>query len=239
MTAQERQKLPSTRRRILVAESDIYLANSICITLQNNHCLPIAAGDGEQMKHMMTAHSPELILLDAELPRGGCIELIEWIRRRDALPMIVISSHKDRDFIVKALDAGADDFMTKPIDMSEMVARIRVQLRHADRLADPDHKKVKIKDLVIDLSKRKISVGGKEVRFTGREYRILSILARNVGKVSTYEMLIEEIWGTNATENNRILRVNMANIRKKLGDDAARPRYIATESGVGFRMLED
>lgn len=229
----------SRRRTILVAESDIYTANAICNILQYNHYLPITAGDGEQMKHMMTDYKPELLLLGAELPRGGGIEAIERIRCRDGLPIIVISECKEEDFIIKALDAGADDYMPKPVAMGELIARIRVQLRHADKLADPEHNIVKVKDLVIDLAKRRVRVAGNDVRLTGREYRIVSILARNVGKISTYETLINEIWGTDAEDNNRILRVNMTNIRRKLGEDAAHPKYIATESGVGFRMLED
>lgn len=228
-----------TKRIVLLAENDINAANDICLMLQSSCCLPVTVGDGEQLKQALIKYHPELVLFDAELPGAEGIQMIEWIRRGDSLPIIVMSDNASEEYIIKALDAGADDYMVKPVTMGELAARIRVQLRHADKLATSNGKIVRVKDCVIDLSKRRVTVAGEEIRLTAIEYKIICILALNVGKVLAYDYIIREIWGASAEENNRTLRVNIANIRKKLQDDVSKPKYIVTESGVGYRMLED
>lgn len=228
-----------TKRIVLLAENDINAANDICLMLQNSSSLPVTVGDGEQLKHALIKYHPELVLFDAELPGAEGIPMIEWIRRGDSVPIIVMSENASEKQIIKALDAGADDYMVKPVTMGELAARIRVQLRHVDRLATSNGKIVRLKDCVIDLSKRRVTVAGEDIKLTAIEYKIICILALNIGKVLAYDYMIQEIWGANADENNRTLRVNIANIRKKLKDDASNPKYIVTESGVGYRMLED
>lgn len=160
-----------------------------------------------------------------------------------SVPIIVISARTQEHEKVEALDAGADDYITKPFGGSELMARIRTSIRHSNRLAKDSSlyaRPYQSKGLVLDFEKRIVTVDGKEIHLTQIEYKLLSLLAKNSGKVLTYSFIIGEIWGPYADDsNNQILRVNMANIRRKIEENPAEPIYVFTEIGIGYRMLED
>lgn len=231
------------KRTVLVIEDDLSISNFICSVLQTNGYTPLIAEDGKQAKLMLTSHCPDLILLDLGLPDIDGVDIIKWVREWTNVPIIVVSARGREADKVEALELGADDYITKPFGISELIARIKTALRHADRASNLDNsgnEVVTVGDLKIDIGKRRVTLGeDKEVRFTAIEYKIVSLLAKHVGKVLTYDFIIKEIWGPYASSDNQILRVNMANIRRKLEENPAEPKYIVTELGVGYRMLEE
>ena len=167
--------------------------------------------------------------------------MISEIRKWAVTPIIVISARNSESEKVKALDAGADDYITKPCGNQELLARIRTALRHRRQPMETETKTpmYHADQLKIDFDKRRVVLGEEEVRLTQIEYKLVSLLAENAGKVITYESIIKDIWGPHADTNNRILRVNMANIRRKIEENPAVPKYVFTEVGVGYRMLEN
>lgn len=179
---------------------------------------------------------PDLILMDLALPDIDGIELIQKIRKLSDSPLIVVSSKKKEKDKVSALDAGADDYVTKPFGSEELMARIRCALRYRKRYGGQDA--YQARDLKVDFEKRMVLLNGAQIHLTPVEYRIMECLARNSGKMITYQMLLEKIWGPYTSGSNKILRVNMTNIRRKIGDNPAEPKYIFTEAGVGYRMAE-
>ena len=164
------------------------------------------------------------------------------VRAWSSLPIIVISARTKEQEKVHALDAGADDYITKPFGTAELMARIRAALRHSNRL-DSDSELYKrpyvCKDLTVDFDKRLVFLNGESIHLTQIEYRLVSLLARNAGRVLTYDKILTQIWGPYIERNNQILRVNMANVRRKLEKNPADPQYIFTEVGIGYRMAEE
>ena len=190
----------------------------------------------------MTSALPDLVLLDLGLPDMDGIDIIKQTRKWSSLPIIVISARVQEREKVAALDAGADDYITKPFGTDELLARIRTAIRHSNKIVDDKVNSTRpysARGLVVDFGKRLVTVEGKEIHLTRVEYKIVSMLAQNSGKVITYSSLIEQVWGPYADDNNRILRVNMANIRRKIEKNPGEPEYIFTELGVGYRMIED
>jgi len=186
-----------------------------------------------------TTHNPELILLDIGLPDGNGIELTRRIREWSRVPIIVISARGKEDDKVSALDAGADDYLTKPFGVNELLARIRVALRHALSAASTTGEPVlEIGPLRLDLTRREVTVSGVEVHLTPLEYRLLTLLAQNAGKVLTHRQILKEVWGPGSANETHYLRVFMAQLRRKVEPDPARPRLLLTEPGVGYRMRE-
>lgn len=188
---------------------------------------------------MCTSHHPDLILLDLGLPDVDGMEVIQRVRGFSNVPIIVISARTQEKEKVSALDAGADDYITKPFG-SESCLQNPHALRHRMAMgqeiaSEPIYAK---DDLMIDFNKRLVLLRGESVHLTQIEYKLVSLLARNAGKVLTYDFILKEIWGPYADTDNQILRVNMANIRRKLESNPAEPRYIFTEIGVGYRMVE-
>ena len=205
------------------------------IFLQNGYKL-YTAGSGKEGMEQLANSCPDLVLLDLVLPDTDGIALIRKIREVSDCPLIVVSSRAQEQDKVAALDAGADDYVTKPFGPKELLARIRCALRYRRKYGI--HNVYQARDLKVDFEKRVVFSDGKSIHLTPVEYRIVEYLAMNPGKVITYRMLLEKIWGPNVVENNKILRVNMTNIRRKIGDNPAEPKYIFTESGVGYRMAE-
>ena len=186
-----------------------------------------------------TTHNPELILLDIGLPDGDGIDLTRRIREWSRVPIIVISARGQEDDKVAALDAGADDYLTKPFGVNELLARIRVALRHALSAASTTGEPVlEIGPLRLDLTRREVRVAGAEVHLTPLEYRLLALLAQNAGKVLTHRQILKEVWGPGSVNETHYLRVFMAQLRRKIEPDPARPRLLLTEPGVGYRMRE-
>ena len=227
---------------ILIIEDEKSICDFISKTLLSHDYKVTTAHNGKDGLTMITSSLPDLVLLDLGLPDMDGLEVIKKTREWSSLPIIVISARTQEKEKVAALDAGADDYITKPFGTFELLARIRTAIRHNNRLADDptnSNRPYSAGGLVIDFEKRLVSVDGAEVHLTRVEYKIVSLLAKNSGKVMTYDTLIDQVWGPYADDNNRILRVNMANIRRKLEKNPGEPQYIFTELGVGYRMLED
>ena len=215
---------------ILLVEDDKNVAGFITTILTANQYKVEHARTGNEAKHMAATYCPNLIILDLGLPD------------MDGTPVIVVSARSSQQDKVKALDLGADDYVTKPFGTGELLARVRTALRHA-RNAEGNYSsdipaQFRSGALLLDFDKRRVLLEGKDVHLTQTEYNIVTLLARNAGRVLTYDTIIRSIWGPNSGTDNQILRVNMANIRRKMEQNPGEPKYIFTEMGVGYRMVE-
>lgn len=226
---------------ILIVEDDEYICNFISAILTAHNYSVIKAVNGKEAISMTASHVPDLILLDLGLPDIDGTEVLKNIRTWNRVPIIVVSARGYEREKVEALDLGADDYVTKPFGPSELLARIRTALRHVQmslQAAASDLHKFALGELVIDYEKRYVTLAGKEVHLTPIEYKIIVLLSKHAGKVLTHDFIIKEVWGP-YTNENQTLRVNMANIRRKLEVNPAEPKYIITEVGVGYRMTEE
>jgi two-component system KDP operon response regulator KdpE len=179
---------------------------------------------------------PDVVLMDLRLPGMSGLEACGWLRERSNVPIIVLSVIGEERDKVRALDAGADDYLVKPFGTAEMLARVRVALRHAAALKAGTDPVIRVGDLVVDVGHRLVAVGGQAVRLTPTEYEVLKHLAVHAGKVVTHRQLMRAVWGTDHAADTSNTRYTVTQLRKKLGDDPARPRYILTEPGVGYRL---
>ena len=229
------------RDKILVVEDDSNIAGFISTVLETSGYNSLVATNGTEAISMITSHCPDLVILDLTLPDFDGMEILSRLRSWSSMPVIIVSARgRERDKVI-ALDQGADDYITKPFGSGELLARIRTALRHTRNNGSTDvtlSGVFRLKQLEIDFNKHKVFVDGEDARLTQSEYRILSMLARHAGKVLTYDHILKELWGPSAGTNNQILRVNMANIRRKIEKDPAEPQYVFTEIGVGYRMAE-
>ena len=180
---------------------------------------------------------PDLIILDLGLPDMDGVDVIKTIREWSAMPIIILSARSTEQHKIDALDAGADDYLTKPFGLGELLARIRVALRHSVSSPEQDQSGVFTTGaLKVDLLKRQVFVGDREVHLTPIQYRLLSVLIKNAGKVLTHQYLLKEVWGPSYRDNSHYLRIYMSQLRQKLETDPAQPQYLLTESGVGYRL---
>ena len=227
---------------VLIIEDEKSIRSFIETTLNANDYRVLTAGSGQEGLSSAASNCPDVILLDLGLPDMDGLEVIRQIRSWSVLPIIVISPRTQEKEKVAALDAGADDYITKPFGTSELLARIRTALRHQNLQANSSGKSpdpvYQYEGLTIDFDKRLITLDGQIIHLTQIEYKLVTLLARHSGKVLTYDYIINHIWGPYADSNNQILRVNMAHIRRKLEANPAEPQYIFTEIGVGYRMQE-
>jgi two-component system KDP operon response regulator KdpE len=189
---------------------------------------------------LVTQQVPALALLDLGLPDGDGIDLVRQIREWSGMPIVVISARGQEDSKIMALDAGADDYLTKPFGVGELLARIRVALRHSARSlsGEPAESVIAVGDIRIDLEAHVVSKAGQEVKLTKIEFDLLAALARNLGKVVTHRQLLKEVWGPHAVHEPHYVRVFMANLRKKLEKNPSRPELLVTEQGVGYRLRD-
>lgn len=227
---------------ILIIEDEKSICDFIAKTLNGQDYKTTAAHNGRDGLAILTSTLPDLVLLDLGLPDMDGIDIIKQTRQWSSLPIIVISARVQEKEKVAALDAGADDYITKPFGTDELLARIRTAIRHSNKIVSDNvnnNRPYSAKGLVVDFEKRRVLVDGNEVHLTRVEYKIVSMLAQNSGKVITYSSLINQVWGPYADDNNRILRVNMANIRRKIEKNPGEPEYIFTELGIGYRLIED
>jgi two-component system KDP operon response regulator KdpE len=184
-----------------------------------------------------TAHSPDVVLLDLGLPDMDGLEVTRRIREWSRMPIIVLSARGRESDKVAALDAGADDYVTKPFAVGELLARMRVALRHALQSdGGPEEPTFEVGDLRVDLAARRVHVADREIHLTPTEYKLLAVLVRHAGRVLTHRQLLKEVWGMNAIQHTHYLRVYMTQLRHKLEPDPARPLYLRTELGVGYRL---
>ncbi|WP_426350157.1 response regulator [Alloiococcus sp. CFN-8] len=230
----------SNKSIIMLIEDDAAIRRFLSTVLTANNYKVLTSASGEEALSLIPSYCPDLILLDLGLPDMDGTEIIKNIRSWSTLPIIVVSARGHEKEKVAALDLGADDYITKPFGTSELLARIRTALRHRFHGDNLDATNMYINgNLKINFDKRTVTVDGEEVHLTQNEYKILVLIARNEGKVLTYDYILREIWGPYTDKDNQILRVNMANIRRKLEKNPAEPKYILTEVGVGYRMNDE
>lgn len=179
-------------------------------------------------------HQPDLVILDMSLPDIDGVEVTRRLREWTQIPIIILSVREHENDKISALDAGADDYLTKPFSMGELLARIRVSMRHVGQ--PKDEPIYQIAELVVDLSRRAVTAQGQAVNLTPTEYDILRILIQHAGRVLTHKQLLHAIWGNAYESETHLLRVNVSNLRRKIEPDASRPTYILTEPGVGYRL---
>ena len=223
--------------RILVVDDEAAILRFLKTVLDSEGFCVYKAENGSLGIASAVAVRPDLILLDLGLPDIDGLEVIRRIREWSKVPIIVLSVREREDDKVMALDAGADDYLTKPFGAGELLARIRASLRRA--LHDVPQPVYKIEDLEVDLVRRRVLVAGLEIQLTPTEYDLLRLLVTNAGKVLTHRQILKQIWGAGYIEQPHVLRVNISNLRRKVEKDSSRPRYILTEVGVGYRLKAD
>lgn len=221
---------------ILVIDDEPQIQKLLRITLESNGYKVILASDGTEGIHLAANHRPELIILDLGLPgKSGhdvLVELREWFEKS----IIILSVQNTENDIIKALDNGATDYLSKPFRTGELLARIRssIRLNQSNEISSPI---IKADDLEIDLAARSVSRNGEPVKLTSTEYNLVALFARNQGKVLTHQFILKEIWGVGAQSETQYSRVFVAQLRKKLEQNSTHPRHFITESGVGYRFL--
>lgn len=220
---------------ILIIDDEPQIRKLLKLTLQTHHFVIHEASTGEDGAYQATIVHPDLIVLDLGLPDMSGMEVLGRIREWSRVPIIVLTVKDREEDKIVALDSGADDYVTKPFSMGELVARIRVALRHVAKSADEPV--LQFGELVIDLAQRSVELGGNRVKLTPTEYDLLKILASNAGKVITQRQLLQQVWGGHHYESDsHYLRVYIGHLRKKLEEDPTRPKYIVTEPGIGYRF---
>jgi two-component system KDP operon response regulator KdpE len=224
--------------KALIIEDDAPIRKFLRISLEANGFGVEEARLGEHGIRLAGESRPDVIILDLGLPDIDGIDAIGRIREWSKLPILVLSVRSDSREKVRALDAGANDYVTKPFDITELMARLRVMLRTGAAEAESGDPGYSNRDLSIDLVRRQVQLGGIDVHLSRKEYELLRLLVIHAGRVLTHEHILREIWGSAHTNDIHYLRVLVASLRQKLGDDPAKPRYIATEQGVGYRLLE-
>ena len=234
----------SDKRTVLIIEDEHAISNFICRALTASDYKAIPAASGREGLSLFFSHTPDLVLLDLGLPDIDGLEVLSQLRDLPyEIPILIISARDREAEKVKALDMGADDYIVKPFGVSELLARIRTALRRADRLKlsqGIQRDVYQVRDLTVDIARHQVFLGEENIHFTQNEFKILELLAIHAGKVLTYDFILEHVWGPfGGSGSNQILRVNMANIRRKLKENPSEPKYIHTELGIGYRMLDD
>jgi two-component system KDP operon response regulator KdpE len=225
---------------VLVVEDEPQVMRFLRVTLPAHGYRVVEAATAAQALVEASTRGPDLVLLDLGLPDLDGVEVTRRLREWSAVPILVVSARGQERDKVEALDAGADDYLTKPFGSEELLARMRVALRHAARVKGEGGDAVfEAGDLRVDLGARVVRRRGEEVRLTRTEYRLLAVLVQNAGKVVTHRQLLREVWGPGSSSETHYLRVYMAQLRHKLEDDPAQPRYLLTETGVGYRLRSE
>ena len=222
--------------RILSIEDEADIRKFLRSTLGANAMTVIEAATGREGLKKVTTDNPDVILLDLGLPDMDGMDIIRQIREWTRTPIIVISARGQERDKIEALELGADDYLTKPFASGELIARIRVALRHAHRPAGDQPFVYDYDNLVIDTAARRVRLDGEDVHLTPIEYKLLIVLARNSGKVLTHSFLLNAVWGRHVPDNQTYLRIHTQHLREKLKDDALNPRFIVTEPGIGYRL---
>lgn len=229
--------------KVLIVEDEKSILKLLRTILTANQYDVIEAATGTEALSLINSHCPDLILLDLGLPDMDGNSLLHAVRKWSSTPIIVISARTHELDKVEALDLGADDYITKPFGTSELLARIRMALRHTQTMSQNEQIArtgcFRSGGLTIDYNKYRVYVDGVDAQLTQGEYRIVALLGKHAGRVLTYDFLMKQLWGPNSSGDNKILRVNMANIRRKIEKKPSQPKYIFTETGVGYCMAEE
>lgn len=233
--------MSETAATILIVEDERPIRRFIRPALEGAGFRVVEAATQREALAMASVHVPELVILDLGLPDGDGSAVVTSLREWSNMPIIVVSARGREEDKVAALDLGADDYLTKPFSVPELLARVRVALRHAARVrADsPPQMTFSVAELAIDLQKRRVRLAGTDLQLTPIEYRLLAELARHAGRVFTHKALLEAVWGPSRLSEPHLVRVHMANLRRKVEADTSRPRYLLTEPGVGYRLADE
>jgi two-component system KDP operon response regulator KdpE len=227
---------PTTKGNILVVDDEPQITRVLKTTLSSHGYGVRSAGDGEQALEEMKNWSPDLIITDLRMPVMDGLELCRRVRKDLRIPIIVLSVKGEETIKVEALDAGADDYITKPFSVNELMARVRAALRRTSNAEQPDTPLIEAGDLRIDIPARAVTVKGREIRLTPKEFDLLIYLAKHPGKVMTHRALLAGVWGPNSVEQPEYLRVFVGHLRKKLEPDDNSAHYIVTEPWIGYRF---
>ncbi|MCC8022833.1 MAG: response regulator transcription factor [Clostridiales bacterium] len=224
----------------LTIEDDKQIRKFISFSLRSQGYDCLEAATGQEGMQAISMQAPDVIVLDLGLPDMDGMEIIRQVREFSSVPIIVVSARDQDSEKVAALDAGADDYLTKPFSVKELLARIRVVLRHSRTPETAGEPCYRIGEFCLNHARREVTLAGAPVHFTPMEYQVLHTLVKNAGKVMTHNQILQEVWGRNYLDSDtQTLRVFMANIRRKLEKNPAAPRYILTEIGIGYRFAEE
>ncbi|MBO2944587.1 response regulator [Paenibacillus sp. F411] len=223
--------------RVLIIDDELQIRRLLNVALQAHEYEVVQAETGIQGLEKASTCLPDLILLDLGLPDLSGLEVMERLREWTTVPIIVLTAKEREETKIEMLNGGADDYVTKPFGMGELIARIRVALRHAARTAQEPV--LQFEGLTLDLAHRHVELGGKRIKLTPTEYDLLKVLALNAGRVMTQRQLLQQVWGKHHYEaESHYLRIYVGHLRKKLEQDSTRPQYIVTEPGIGYRFME-
>ncbi|SRR6266487_2413305 len=221
---------------ILIVDDDLQLLQVVALNLELEGYAVLLASDGKHALSQIEAHSPDLVLLDVMMPRMSGFAVCHRVREFSTIPIIMITAQERSQDKVRGLDLGADDYLTKPLNMDELLARVRAALRRAQFTADERalHTTMTIGDLTIDFGQHLVRLSGRKVVLTPTEYHLLASLARNAGRIVPQDVLLERVWGAEYIGEHHMLQVNINRLRQKLEPDPAHPRYLLTEAGIGY-----
>ena len=230
--------MPDSGPTVLVIEDEPAMRRFLRASLASNGFRIIEAATAAEAVSLAQSHNPELILLDLGLPDGDGLDLARRFREWTDVPILVISARGREDDKVAVLDAGADDYVTKPFGLNELLARMRVALRRSARVGTEAEKRITVGPMQIDFVRRRVTVDGNEIHLTPIEYRLLAFLAKHLDKVLTHRQILREVWGPGHGDETSYLRVHMLQLRRKLERDPTQPKLLLTEPGVGYRLRE-
>ena len=232
--------MPAKKTTILTADDDPQLLRLVTRNLQLEGYEVLAASDGQQALELIEKYSPDLVLLDVMMPKVDGFTVCHRVREYSAVPIIIVTARGQEQDKVRGLDLGADDYLTKPFSVDELLARTRAVLRRAQFTVKDNAQGLQatmaIGDLTVDYSQHLVTMGGREIVLTPTEYSIIAYLAQNAGRVLTQDLLLEHVWGTEYLGESHMLQVNINRLRRKLEPDPSRPRYIHTKVGVGYYL---
>jgi two-component system KDP operon response regulator KdpE len=224
---------------IIVVEDEAQIRRFLRTALVSEGYQVIEAETGKQGLSDAATHKPDLIILDLGLPDMDGVQVVKGIRSWSSVPIIILSARSQESDKISSLDAGADDYLVKPFGVGELLARIRVALRHLSVVSGNEDGVFTVNELKVDMIHRKVTLGDAEIHLTPIEYRLLTVLVKHAGKVLTHQLLLKEVWGPNYVERAHYLRIYMGTLRHKLEKEPARPRFLLTEVGVGYRLAVD
>ena len=223
--------------RILVVDDEKAIRRYLHASLNAQGNVVFEASNGEEALRAAAMNRLDIVILDLGLPDIDGVEVTRRIREWSQIPIIILSVREQEQDKIAALDAGADDYLTKPFGTGELMARIRAAIRRSTR--NEDEPLIEINQLKVDLARRQVTLANQEIALTPTEYELLRILAQNIGKVLTHRQLLKQVWGQTYGEDMHLLRVNISNLRRKIEPDPTRPTYILTEAGVGYRLRSE
>lgn len=224
---------------VLIIEDERQIRRFVRAALETAGYRVLEADTGKQGLSEIFTHKPDLVILDLGLPDMDGIEVVQQLREWASVPIVVLSARLDEHNKVTALDLGADDYLTKPFSTGELLARLRVALRHKTAGTEGSEGTFRVGELCVDRVHRRVTVDDKEIHLTPIEYRLLAVLVKNAGKVLTHQVLLKEVWGPGHAERAHYLHIYMGHLRHKLEKEPARPRYLLTEIGIGYRLSVD